>query len=135
MIFIDSNILIAYFNEADRNHDLAVKILRDLDNGDYGDAMISDYIFSEVISVTLLKKKDKNTAVQTGKDILKSKIKIFKINKNIFQKAWQLFQDYNLKMSFTDFTNLAILELLKIKDIATFDKDFRRIKNINVVNN
>ena len=135
MIFIDSNILIAYFNEADRNHDLAVKILRDLDKGDYGDAMISDYIFSEVISVTLLKKKDKNTAVQTGKDILKSKIKIFKINKNIFQKAWQLFQDYNLKMSFTDFTNLAILELLKIKDIDTFDKDFRRIKNINVVNN
>ena len=60
--------------------------------------------------------------------------KIFKVNKDIFKKAWQLFQEYDLKMSFTDFTNLAFLDLLGIDNIATFDKDFKKVKNVNIVN-
>ena len=133
MILIDSNVLIAYFNEADKNHILARQVLKRIENSSYGDAIISDYIFNELITVTLLKKKSKNTAIETGKEIIKSKIRILKVNRKIFQRAWELFQKYSLKMSFTDFTNLAILSLLKIKDIATFDKDFKKIKNIKVI--
>jgi|SRR3989344_7100311 len=133
MILIDSNVLIAYFNEADKNHILARQVLKRIENSSYGDAIISDYIFNELITVTLLKKKSKNTAIETGKEIIKSKIRILKVNRKIFQRAWELFQKYGLKMSFTDFTNLAILSLLKIKDIATFDKDFKKIKNIKVI--
>ena len=134
MIFIDSNVLIAYFNERDKNHNLAIKIISNIDKGKYDKPVISDYIFSEIVTVTLLKKKEKKIAIEAGKEILKSKIKIIKVNKEIFNKAWQLFQEYDLKMSFTDFTNLAILELLSINQIATFDRDFKKIKNIGLIN-
>ena len=130
MILVDSNIFIAYFNESDKNHNEAVKIMGYLEDKE---PIITDYIFSEIITVTLLKKKEKQIAIEAGKEILKSKIKIFKVNKEIFKKSWQLFQDYDLKMSFTDFTNLAFLDLFKINHIATFDKDFKKIKAIKVI--
>ena len=133
MILIDSNVLIAYFNEADKNHDLAKQILERIEASDYSGAIISDYIFSELITVTLLKKKSKSTAIEAGKDIISSKIRILKVNRKIFQRAWELFQKHSLKMSFADFTNLAILDLLKIRNIATFDKDFKKIKDIKVI--
>ena len=62
MILIDSNVLIAYFNEADKNHILARQVLKRIENSSYGDAIISDYIFNELITVTLLKKKSKKKA-------------------------------------------------------------------------
>ncbi|MEX2017552.1 MAG: PIN domain-containing protein, partial [Candidatus Pacearchaeota archaeon] len=123
MIFIDSNILIAYFNEADKNHYLSKEILARIDKLTNEDVFISDYVFDELVTVTLLKKKSKKTAIEAGKEILKSRIRILKVNQKIFQKAWELFQNSELKMSFTDFTNLAFLEILKIERIATFDKD------------
>ena len=35
--------------------------------------------------------------------------------------------------SFTDCTTLALMEKENIKNIATFDKDFKKIKEINVI--
>ena len=134
MIFVDSNVFISYYNEDDINHNLAIKILKDIEEFKYGNAIISDYVFDEIITVCLLRIKEKEKVIKLGLAILKSKIKIFKVNKDIFKKAWQLFQEYNLKMSFTDFTNLAFLDLLGIDNIATFDKDFKKVKNVNVVN-
>ena len=134
MILIDSNVLISYFNNRDKNHNSAIKILKKLDKEPYGELIISDYIFNEIVTVTLLKKKDKKIAIEAGNEIFKSKIKIIKVNNNLFNRTWSLFKISNLKMSFTDFTNLAIMELLKIQNIATFDKDFKKASNINVSN-
>ena len=133
MILIDSNIFISYYNTEDENHDLATKLINEIEKGKYGNALISDYIFSEVITVGLIKLKNKQKVVSIGSDILKGNIKVLKINNEIFIKAWDLFKNYFLKMSFTDFTNLAILDLLKIRNIATFDKDFKKIKDIKVI--
>ena len=132
---IDANIFISYYNEDDQNHKKAIKILEDIENGKYGNAIISDYIFDEIITVSLMKIKDKQKIIAFGSAILKSETRILKVNKDIFRKAWQLFLESNLRMSFTDFTNFAILQLLKIKNIATFDKDFKKIKNIKVIDN
>ena len=135
MIFIDSNIFISYYNKDDENHRSSVKIMKDVEEGKYGDVFISDYIFSEIMTVALIRLKDKKEVIRFGTAILRSKIRILKINQKIFNKAWQLFQGYDLKMSFADFTNLAILQIFNIKNIATFDKDFKKIKNIKVINN
>src|SRR3989344_4601729 len=112
MIFIDSNIIISLYNIDDQNHELALKIIKDIENNKYVDAFISDYIFSEIMTVSLIKIKDKERVVKLGYHILRSK-QMLKVNKEIFRNAWRLFQESNLKMSFTDFTNLAILDLFK----------------------
>ena len=57
------------------------------------------------------------------------------MEKEIFKKAWNLFCNSNFKMSSTDFTNQAFLEKFDIKNIATFDREFKKIKNINIIDN
>jgi len=48
--------------------------------------------------------------------------------------SWNIFKEQkNNKLSFTDCTNIAIMRINKIKNIATFDKDFKDIEGINVV--
>jgi len=42
MIFLDSSLMVAYSNEADENHEKALKIARDLDRGRYGTPVITD---------------------------------------------------------------------------------------------
>lgn len=134
MIFIDSNIFISYYNLDDQNHESALKIIKDIESNKYGDAFISDYVFNEVMTVSLIKIKDKEKVVKLGYYILRSN-QMLKVNKEIFRKSWKLFQESNLKMSFTDFTNLAILDLFKIENIATLDKEFKQIKDIKVIDN
>src|SRR3989344_5767979 len=116
MIFIDSNIFISYYNEDDGNHKLALKILEDIEKNKYGNAFISDYIFDEIITVGLMRIKDREKIIKLGLAILRSKIRILKVNQEIFKRTWYLFQDSNLRMSFTDFTNIVILEKFNIKN-------------------
>ena len=133
MIFIDTNIFISYYNEDDENHKIAFKILEDIEKNKYGSAFISDYIFDEIMTVSLMRIKNKEKTIEFGSAILKSNIKILKVNQGIFKKTWQLFQNTNSKMSFTDFTSLVFLKKFNIKYIATFDKDFKKIRGIHVI--
>mgnify|MGYP001565472691 FL=1 len=133
MIFIDTNIFISYYNEDDENHKIAFKILEDIEKNKYGSAFISDYIFDEIMTVSLMRIKNKEKTIEFGSAILKSNIKILKVNQGIFKKTWQLFQNINSKMSFTDFTSLVFLKKFNIKYIATFDKDFKKIRGIHVI--
>ncbi len=53
---------------------------------------------------------------------------------DVFEKAWSIFiNQRNTKFSFVDASNLACMELKEIKNIATFDKDFLKIKSVNVI--
>ncbi len=133
LIFIDSNILVSYYNAEDQNHELAKNVIADIEQNKYGSAIISDYVFDEIITVTLTRIKDKEIVIKLGIHILRSEIKILKVNKKIFQRAWQLFKESDLKMSFTDFTNLAFLEIFDIKYLATFDREFKKIREVNII--
>ena len=55
MIFIDSSVFIAYANTKDFHHEKAVEIFGNVAEGVYGKALFSDYIFTEVVTVMLLK--------------------------------------------------------------------------------
>jgi len=50
---------------------------------------------------------------------------------SVFEKAWRLFESAS-SLSFTDCTSVAFMRLFKVKKIATFDKDFGGIKDIEV---
>ena len=132
-IFLDSSILCAYANLDDVHHKTSVSLVKDTLSGKYGKCVITDYIMDETLTV-LQRKSNKKTAIELGKFILDSEFLIAEIDKQTFQKAWEIFQQDN-NFSFTDCTILAFMWTFGINQIATFDKEFSKISNIEVVKN
>ena len=134
MILLDSSFLVAVEVATDQNHEYAIKLMDKIINGEFGDAIISDYIFDETISVTFNKTKALSKAILVGESLNKS-CNLLKVSEVIFNKSWETFKKQkNKKLSFTDCTNLALMKEHNIKYIANFDKEFTKVKEIKVVN-
>lgn len=131
-IFIDSSVFCAYANARDVHHKNAQKIINDVVSGRYENGITTDYVFDETVTVTKRKANSK-TAIEIGKFLLDSEIFIAKVDSMSFQKAWELFQANDL--SFTDCSSISFMELFGISKIATFDKGFRNIKGVQVIEN
>lgn len=131
MIFLDSRFIIACKVADDENHEKAMKYLyKFVENKE--DITISDYIFDEVVTVLFLKTKDLNIAVDTG-NILKNSTNLLKISESIFEKSWESFKaQKSTKLSFTDCSTLVLMKKEGINKLATFDEDFKKIKEIEV---
>ena len=133
MIFLDSSVIISYKNADDINHKKAKDIFHHISKGNYGKAVISEFIFSEVTTVLALK-INLDAAVEVGNVLLDAReIEIVKAS-DVFERAWDIFREQrNTNFSFVDTSILACVELGNIKRIATFDKDFLKIKSLDVV--
>ena len=133
MIFLDSSVIIAYKNADDINHKKARDIFHNISKGNYGKAVISEFILSEVTTVLALK-INLDAAVEVGNVLLDAReIEIMKAS-DVFERAWEIFRDQgNTNFSFVDTSILACMELGNIKRIATFDKDFLTIQSLDVV--
>ena len=134
MIILDSSFIISSQIENDQNHQIASSLMEDIYNKRYGTPIISDYIFNETVTVLFTKLKDLNKTIKICEIIKKQKMR--KVDREIFDNAWQIFKEQkNTKLSFTDCTILAIMRNEGISNIATFDKDFKKIDGINVIQN
>ena len=132
-IFLDTSFIIAFDNEKDVHHKNAREIWKKIEAMAYGQYFISDYVFDEIIAVSLRKSGDKTGTATLGEKLLKS-MPIINIDKHIFEEAWKVFLESKLNLSFTDCTNLVLLNLIGSNKIATFDKAFKEIKDIDVLN-
>lgn len=130
-VLIDSSVVCAYANTKDVNHLRAKKIIDEIVADRYGKPLITDHIFDEIVSV-ILRKKGKTLAVELGTYLLNSEFLLAKINETIFTNAWDTFQEKN-SFSFTDCTTLEFMKIFEIDHLATFDKEFKSIKGINVL--
>lgn len=134
MIFLDSSFIISYKIENDENHDKSLIIMKKIVNGKYGIPIISDYIFDEFVTVLLNKAKSLSISVNSGNELIDS-TKMLTIDEEAFEKAWEIFKKQkNTKFSFTDCSTLALMKKEDINNIATFDKDFKKLNWISVVN-
>ena len=131
-IFIDSSVFCAYANVRDVHHKNAKKIIEDIISGKHENGITTDYIFDETVTV-IRRKSNSRTAIEIGKFLLDSEIFIAKIDSLVFQKSWELFQTNEL--SFTDCSNIVFMDLFDISKIATFDKGFKNIKGVQVIEN
>jgi len=130
-VLIDASLFYAYSNIRDVHHAKAQEILKDILSDKYGGFLTTDYIFDEVVTVTQ-RKANKEIAMYLGNFILNSEILIVRINKSVFEAAWKLFQETK-DLSFTDCTNIAFMKVFGVEKIATFDKGFKSIEGIEVV--
>ena len=130
-VLIDASLFYAYSNIRDVHHLKAKEILKDILSDKYGGYLTTDYIFDEVVTVTE-RKTDKQNSLEIGNFILNSSILIAEIDKSVFNEAWKVFQETK-NLSFTDCTNIAFMRIFGIEKIATFDKGFKGINGIEVV--
>ena len=130
MIFIDTNVFVAYYNKRDLHHEKSLELIEMAVEGYYGKIFTSDYVFDESVTVTLVRTKDIERAVALGAYILNSEIELLSVDEDCFFESWNLFKD--VKMSFTDCTNLSLMKLYGINKIMTFDRGFRN-KGVEVV--
>ena len=130
-ILVDSSVFCAYANVRDVHHGAAKVIIGEIASGKHGRAVTTDYIFDESVTVAL-RKANKKTAVELGGFILDSELLLAEINSHVFKKAWDLFRKDGA-LSFTDCTSVAFMSLFGISKIATFDRDFKGVKGVEVV--
>ncbi len=131
VLVLDTSFIIGLDNERDVHHNNAKKIWEEIRKGEYGNYIISDYIFDELMAVTT-RKVSKERAIKLGQQILKS-VPIMNIDAHMFHETWKLFLESNSNLSFTDCTNVVILKMLQSKKIATFDKAFKEVKGIETL--
>ena len=131
-LLLDTSFLIAFDNENDTHHNKARDLWPQIKERHFGVYFISDYIFDEIIAVTI-RKKNKERAKTFGQQIRDS-LDIINIDSYLIEEAWKLFNETKTNLNFTDCTNLALLNLLGNKKIATFDKGFIEINDIETIN-
>jgi predicted nucleic acid-binding protein len=133
LIFLDSSVIIAYKNADDINHGRAVAIFQNLNARNYGIGVISEFVFSEVTTVLALR-KSMEAAKEVGNVLLEAnEIEIMKASE-VFERSWEIFTSQeNTALSFVDASNIACMEKREITKIATFDRDFLRMRAMEVV--
>lgn len=130
MIMLDTSFVIAYFNTRDQNHRLALNTAKILDHQNR-ELYITDYLFGEIVTVSLVRLKNLNKATYVGKIMLEYCNLIY-VDKDLFEQAWKIFSEQNLRLSFVDCTTVATMKSQKIQKIATFDSDFNYVKGIEI---
>ena len=131
MILLDSSFIIALYNSRDERHQDAQKLIKEIANREFGDVFISDYVFDEV-ATGLARCIGHDEAVRICQLLLDSTY-LTKVTEPIFRGSFEMFRKQKSKLSFTDCTNVVIMEDSGIKNIATFDSDFKSINYVNVV--
>ena len=131
MIFIDASFFLAYYNTDDIHHQNAKNGWTEIEVEKYGPTITTDYILNEVTGVTL-RKLNKKHAIIIGEQIIKSVV-IINIDESILTEAWKLFSRTEFNFNLVDCTTIVTMKKANIKHIATFDKEFRNVKDIIVI--
>lgn len=127
LIFLDTSLLVAYYNADDTNHTKARELIRDIE-GKRVVFLISDYIFDEILTV-LLVRAGKEMAIKVCNAILRDtelgNIRLIHINEEVFTKAAMIFVQFvDKKWSFTDCTSYVLMKSKGITKCASFDEHF-----------
>lgn len=126
-LFVDTNALVAAFNEDDAHHDRAEEILDGIRDGDlpYGPIFTSRYVLSET-ATTILFAVGHPEAVDALETVQESStFNILDVGPRIFQETAQQFTQYDDQgISFIDHMNSILAREYDIEHIFAFDGDF-----------
>lgn len=127
-LFIDSGMLIAYADIRDIYHPSSFKIFQEALDGFYGELYLSDYVFDEIVTHTLVRIKNFEKTQELAELALSSDFVMLKVDQKIFDSSWALFKQRK-NLSFTDCSIVELMRSNNIKNLATFDSGFNQFKN------
>lgn len=130
-LFCDTSFFIAYYNASDQYHTRAVIRLKSVISS-IPTLVTTDYVFDETLTF-LLKTHAINgykRAHRYDLDInIEHKVSLIFTTELIFTKAREIFFRYNKdkKWSFTDCVSFALMKDLDIKEVLSFDSNFKEM--------
>lgn len=132
MIVIDSSFLVAYHNTRDVHHAEAARTMVDLAAGEWGEALLLEYVFLEVVTV-LKARLGAATALEVSDQLLQaSEFKVV-LCSEFFLETLNTFRGENAALSFTDAAIVTVARRDRKGLVATFDRDFHGLHGISVV--
>ncbi|MEK9165705.1 MAG: type II toxin-antitoxin system VapC family toxin [Patescibacteria group bacterium] len=135
MIFIDANFWIALFNKKDACHKQALHLFNALQQSGFNKLFINNLVLAEVLTI-LSQRTGKVLALQFYDSLLLSfLIEIVYITESIERRAMEYFRQISTKnISFTDCSIFATSDMHQIKNIISFDKHLKCVKDFNIIN-
>ena len=125
MIFVDSTFFTAFVNNKDLWYEDSLRVAKKIENER---KIVSNLIISE--SITNISKL---LGGKIGKKVyynIKDNYIIFEENRQIYDNTIHTLLHYDGTLSYADCLSLEIMRELKINKIASFDKDFDKVKGI-----
>ena len=133
MVVLDSSFIVAYHNERDLHHAAARPAMDRLRAGEWGAALLPEYVFLEVVTV-LAARRDLPTAVRIGDLLLAAREVELVPCSDIFLEAYEVFREQpSFRMSLADAAILAIARRRNASAVLTFDEDFRTFPDLRVL--
>jgi len=100
--------------------------------GEWGHGLLLEYVFLEVVNV-LLRKKDLATTQQVARSLLDAEdVQLLPCSEIFLETLAAFHQQQDTKLSFVDLSLMVAAHKYAAGNIATFDKEFRRISGVRV---
>lgn len=126
-IFLDTSFILAFIDKEDTRHAEARGIMQEFLKDEL---YISDHVFAETVNI-VFSRANHDRAKNLAEYLVKSEINLVQLNQPGFEGAYQVFSSE--KISFTDASIKALMKNLGIEKLATFDSDFERFKDVEIV--
>jgi len=124
-LLVDADAFVALHDKNDPNFKLALKISQSIVNQKIP-LITSDPAFGEAITV-MSQNTSLKLAIEFAEDILASPIEIVEVDSGLRREALEIFKKQKSKNTrFTDCVNIAILENVGLKEIFSFDADYKK---------
>ena len=133
VVFLDTSFILAVRNSDDNNHTKATRIMKDCLSGKFGRIIVSNFVFDETVTLTLVRTHNKDLVKDIGNYIFNSsRIHLLHLSETEFLATWELFLKYFEKgLSFTDCSILVMAKLFESNVfIATFDSHFKGLISV-----
>ena len=133
MVVLDSSFLVAYHNSRDAHHAAAVAVMERIVDGEFGPALLPEYVFLEVVTV-LLARRGIDSASHVAASLLQAREVEFVPCSDFFLDTFETFRSQRAGgLSFTDAAIVTLARRRGARHVATFDRDFRDIGGVAVV--
>ncbi|MFW9856658.1 MAG: type II toxin-antitoxin system VapC family toxin [Candidatus Thorarchaeota archaeon] len=128
VVLLDTGFILAIRNSDDVNHNKATELMRECLSEKYGRIIVSNFVFDETVTLTLVRTRNKSLVRDIGDFIFDSpRITLLHLSETEFLVTWEFFLKYFEKgLSFTDCSLLVMAKLFESNVyIATFDRHFK----------
>ncbi len=133
MVVLDSSFLIGYHNSRDVHHAAATEAMKSVVAGEWGRALLLEYVFVEVATV-LLARRGLETASTVAAGLLDSREVDFVPCSDIFVETLDAFtRQRSGALSFTDSAIVAVARNQPGTLVATFDRNLAQVEGISAV--
>ncbi|MBS3795795.1 MAG: type II toxin-antitoxin system VapC family toxin [Candidatus Thorarchaeota archaeon] len=111
--------------ENDVNHEAANGFLPEIERGEFGRMLTTDYVLDELTTLTMAR-VNHDAAVKLYESIMDSKsIETVHVTEELRAKAFAIFRNYPARgYSFTDCVSFALMKSLDVDDVFAFDAHF-----------